>query len=236
VKALVIALVIALAAPAYASHCHETTPVVGLAHCRRFGWWSHVASLGFEVGAVALRFDPGAISTDAYGTHADGTLATYHVAGAGPVSAMGVRVREMLSWGRHFHVGSEADMAAIVDGPALVVADTTARTDAMTMRGGGSLGVAKLIIGEHVAVGGLALGGELAPGLRIATYTLDQLPPDVKGPAQAAFVLEAHARAELWLSPQISLAGEAGVNVLAQRDVTLGIALAVHLIPYDGAR
>ena len=82
----------------------------------------------------------------------------------------------------------------------------------------------------------IAKAHELAPGLRIATYSLAELPPGVKGPAQAWFVLEAHARAELWLTPQISLAGEAGVDVLRAHDVTASLAIGFHLLPYDRAR
>lgn len=236
-RAVVVVLALAaFAAPARASHCHETTPVVGLEQCRRFGWWSHIGTFGLEVGAVMLHFDPGVVATDAYGTKPDGTLATYHVVGAGPVTAAGVRIRMMLSWGRHLHIGGEADLADIVDGPALAVADTAARSTMTLSDAGGSLGAAKLVVGEHVAIGPVTFAGELAPGLRIATYTLDMLPPAVTGPAQAWGVIEAHARAELWLTPQISLASEAGCDVLRPHDVSVSVAIGLHMLPYDNAR
>jgi hypothetical protein len=237
-RTLAIALVGMLVAPAiaHARHCHDTSPVVGLSRCRRFGAWSFNSSLALEVGPVAMRLDPGSIATDAYGTLADGTLATYHVVGAGPVTAAGVRIRDYLSWGRNFHIGAEADIVGIVDGPVLVVADTAARTTTTPAHAGGSIGVAKLVVGQHATAGGLTLGGELAPGLRIAEYSLPELPRSVKGPGQAWFVLEAHARAELWLTPQISLAGEVGTNLLNARDITLGVAIGIHLLPYDRAR
>jgi hypothetical protein len=233
-----VALALGIFAPAVAEaghHCAEVSPVVGLERCRRFGWWSHAGSMSFEAGAVAMRFDTGPIDSDAY---VRGTSQHYDVIGSGRrVSATGGRIRETLSLGRYFHLGGEADLAQMLDGPSLVLVDPTARDDAASTATGsrGSIAVAKTLVGAHVAAGRFTLAGELAPGIAITNYTLASL-PDATGTAQLWLVLEAHARAELWLTPQLTIAGDAGLDLVHPDNVTFGVTVGIHLMPFDRSR
>jgi hypothetical protein len=237
VKSAVVALALIIA-PAVAEaghHCAEVSPVVGLERCRRFGWWSHGGSMSFEAGAIAMRFDTGPIDSEAYER---GSSARYDVIGTGRrVSAVGGRIRETISIGRYFHLGGEADLAQMLDGPSLVLVDPTARDDAASTATGssGSIAVAKMVFGAHVAAGPFTIAGELAPGIAITNYTLASL-PDATGTAQLWLVLEAHARAELWLTPQVTIAGDAGFDLVHPDNVTFGVTVGLHILPFDRSR
>jgi hypothetical protein len=236
---IVVAAMLAVPGIAEANHCTEVSPVVGYEQCRQFGWWAHAGMFSVEVGPVMMRFDPKAIDTQASGADPDGTATTYHVVGSAtqPLTAVGGRIRMILNWGRHLHMGAETDITTLLEGPRLAVANISERGISMSMtQGGGEVMTGKLVIGEHASVGRLTFGGEAATGLRIANYSTTGLPPDAAPPAQAWLVLEAHARTEVWLSPQITLGGEAGLDVLQPTNVTVALMIGLHAMPFDLAR
>jgi hypothetical protein len=233
---IVVAAMLAVPGIADAGHCTEVNPVVGYARCRRFGWWAEAFPLSVEAGPVMMRFDPKAIDTRGSGADPDGTATTYHVIGAAthPLPAVGGRIRMILNEGRNFHIGVETDVTTLLEGPRLAVANISEHGSSMSMtQGGGGVMTGKLVIGEHAGVGRFTIGGEVATGLRIANYSTTGLPPDAAPPAQAWVVLEAHTRGEVWLSPQITLGGEAGLDVLQPTNVTVALMIGLHAMPFD---
>jgi hypothetical protein len=240
-RALIVAVSVLVPAVAHArgSHCREVSPTVGHQRCTRFGAWSHGAAMWWDFGVSALRFSPRPI--DAFSsTLRDGSLATYHVTAAAgderPVTASGFRLRQGIG-GRTFYFASELDLAPITTGPALV-ADVATRgiSTTMTSTTGGWVTQDKLGLGAHVSVGPVLLATELMPGLRMASYTSQQLPDAVHAATQAWFVLDLHQRADVWLTPNVSLGFEVAVDLAHHDDVGVGLTLGLHITPYDRTR
>lgn len=221
--------------------CHEVSSIVGYQRCTRFGYWSRGATFWWDLGLVTMRFDPKPIDGFATARQADGTTTQYHLVSAPgddrSISTTGLRFRDLISFGHAWYVGGELDLTSITDGPTLV-ADVTARGATMTMDTGthGFVSQNKVIIGRHVPVGPLTFAGELGPGFRIASYQTSALPDQVRGAAQAWFVLEAHAKVDAWIAPNFSLGVSGGVDLVHARDVSLALTLGLHLTPYDRTR
>ncbi len=236
---IALAIVLGLCGVAEAGHhCFETSKVVGYRQCHRFAGWSNTVGVWWELGAVALRFDPDPIETVATGANG----ATYHVTSMPgdhrSVKATGVRFRNMASFGA-WYFGSELDFASITDGPQLeadVVSRDTGVSTTMDTGTHGFVMASKLAVGRRARFGALAFGAELAPGARIAVYSSSALPDGATGAAQAWFVLEAQAKADVWIAPNFTLGASAGVDLMQDHDVSLAITLGAHLVPYDHLR
>lgn len=226
-RALVLALaIVAATGPrARASHCHEVSNVVGYEHCRRFAWWSHSWPVMWDFGAVAMSYTPPDALAGAPATHvASGS------AEAAPIEATGVRVRELWGFGRVFYAGSEIDLAWF--GDAHLVSDGRPVTS-------GSIAQMTAVVGVHHGLGPLLFGEELAPGAREVfgpPPAMPQPPGKRAPPLDAAFVLDLHEKIDLWLTPFVSLGVEGGVDLVNPRDVHLGVALGLHLAPFDNTR
>jgi hypothetical protein len=235
-----VALALALPRLAEASHCHETSHVVGREHCSRFGTWSTGFPLWWEFGAVALRFDPKPIDGKS-AAMANGEPAIYHVVGAPgdnrPISALGFRLRHTLAFGRHFYFGGEFDWASITGGPRLVT-DVAARTTTVTMTGemGGLVAENKLLVGVHETFGLVTLAAELGPGVRMAVYSTDLLPASAQPPAQPWFIAAAQVAAHAWMTPHITLGVTAGTDLLRGDELSVGVTVGFHFMPFDLTR
>jgi hypothetical protein len=232
-KALLV--VVALVAPrlADAKGCHDVSRVVGYSRCSGFGWWSLTSALSWELGVASLRFDPKPIDTSV--TTATGT---YHLVAADdrPITAFGGRFRSLIGFPHQLYLVGQFDIAPMTSGPQLVV-DYAARggpATSMLSTTGGFVSQDTVAFGVRTALGPITVGGELGPGMRIATWSARQLPDEVRAPAQLWLLLEARAKADVWLSPDFSLGFAASTDVLRTGDYAFAITLALHAVPYDG--
>jgi hypothetical protein len=235
---------LAVVAPgiASASHrCHETSNVVGYQRCSGFGWWTGGAGLAWELGASLLRIGPELIDAKASASTAGGTV-DYHVH-ADPqdsraLVAEGARVRALVSLGRSLYIGSDVSIGPITRGPRLV-ADVSSRgiTQTVPAAGGGIVMQMVWAFGMRRRVGSFTLGAELAPGMRIATYSssgLSSMP--IRPPGQAWFVFDVQPAISYWLTPNVSLAAIGGIDFIHPDAASAGLVLGLHLAPYDGVR
>ncbi len=211
-KALLI--LVALAAPrrAEAKGCHEVSRVVGYSRCWRFGWWSSTSAMSWDAGASWLRFD--ARPSDAM------------AADDRPVTALGFRGRALIGFPHQLYVVAQADLAEMIGSPQLI----TARGGSMPSPSGGSVGQETLALGWRTPLGPLTVAGELAPGARLTKWTAG----DIALSAAWSFLLQARAKADVWLAPGWSLGVAAGSDVLHLGDYSVAITLGLHVVPYDG--
>jgi len=130
-----------------------------------------------------------------------------------------------------YHVGFEfafADLAATM--PLMAAARETG-PDGMSVPVGGSIAQSKLLVGTRADFGPATLIGEVASGVQVAMY--DNL---ASPPSQFWFLVELHAQANVWLTPQLTVGALAGVDVLEPNVAQLSLVLGYHLRAYDGTR
>jgi hypothetical protein len=106
---------------------------------------------------------------------------------------------------------------------------TTSTTGGIVMQDAVGLGV-------RSSLGPATVAGELAPGFRVAMWSAEQLPDQVRAPAQAWFVLRARAAASLWLTTNVTLGFVAETDTVRTGDYAVGVSLGIHMFPYDGMR
>ncbi|MDB4959767.1 MAG: hypothetical protein JWO36_7336, partial [Myxococcales bacterium] len=136
---------------------------------------------------------------------------------------------------RHLYLGGEFDWASITSGPRLV-GDVTARGTTTTMGGstGGFVAEGRMLIGMHATFGSITLAADVGPGLRIASYTTNELPDDLRPPAQAWVLIDGHVRANAWLTPHVTLGVQVGRDLLRGDNVDVGMTFGIHFVPFDG--
>jgi hypothetical protein len=215
--ALVVALVVAPQLAEAHRSCREESAIVGYELCSRFGSrWSGFATVWWEFGVAALRFDPKPLD---HATALDDR----------PISAVGGRFRWLAGIGRTWFFGTELTVASVTGGPRLV-ANAVARdaTTTMDTATAGLVAQPEFVVGAHRTYGLVTLGTTVGVGGRVAL-----LDPNL---APAWFVLDGHAKADVWISPNVTLGVDASIDVLRSGDYTVGLSLGLHLLPYDRTR
>jgi hypothetical protein len=229
VSVKIIALVALVPAVAEAGHCHEVSHVVGYERCSRFGAWSRPPSIWIEGGMVALRIDPGRIDADA--SSASGLVHLSSAPGdTRGINASGGTFRDLIGF-RGGYFGSETDVATFSDGPQLVV-DASPRGGVAMASSSGTIFQAKVLIGYRQLYGPLSLALEAAGGFRGVTF--DAM--GAQGPFEMSGLVEAHARADVWVSEHWTVGAEVATDVLRMHDDAIALTLGVHLTPWDGLR
>ncbi|HEY1556744.1 MAG TPA: hypothetical protein VGF94_18035 [Kofleriaceae bacterium] len=146
------------------------------------------------------------------------------------LDVIGGQARVLARNGR-YHVGFEfafADLAATM--PMMSAARETT-PGGMTSPIGGDITQSKLLIGTRADLGPVTLIGEAASGVQIAMY--DNL---ARPPSQFWLLMEAHAQANVWLTPQVTLGALAGIDVLDPSVAQLSVVVGYHLRAFDGTR
>lgn len=91
------------------------------------------------------------------------------------------------------------------------------------------------VFGMRVRAGRISGGGELAAGFHRADLR-DANDLEVATIDSTSTMLEGRARLDLWLTPQLSIGGVAGVELDHPSDLSAGVMLGFHFAPYDGSR
>src|SRR5205823_14245173 len=85
------------------------------------------------------------------------------------------------------------------------------------------------VAGVHVGLGAVAIDGELAGGGRfVETATQSRYAIDGEG------VVEARARAALWVSPWVTVGGVLGTSMIARGEWTAGLFVGGHSWAFGG--
>jgi hypothetical protein len=229
------------------SSCKDTSDTVGISHCRHFGAWAQEAELprfifGMEIIDHQFLTPP----VDVTGTVAhEGTTYTFRVSSMSPstapvhANALAVRIRLGGVTKGPFYGAIETDLGGLTSGPTLGtegMADGYQPTyDSPYTMYSAFHGV----VGARAKLGMLALSAELAGGLRMLTFMVsDQLGSCASSGSAviATGELEARARADVWVSPHMTVGASVGTSLIDRDDRTIAVGITGHMRAFDGAR
>jgi hypothetical protein len=170
----------------------------------------------YEAGVVRSRIDTG-----------DGHLAQGYA----------IRFSPRVAVHPHLYIGGELD-AGSLDGQ-VATPPSAYRTTGGEMNPAtavtGKLGAVRFVVGTRARAGMISAGAELALGMRSAELE-DQWGVQIGTVDSMAPTLEGRGRLDVWLTPQFTIGGIAGVDLSQSRDVTAGLMLGFHWGNYDGVR
>lgn len=227
--------------------CIDDTDVVGYRQCTKFGngWGMNprVPRMFVELGTNVRQFSAAASAREGTVSHGSESFMyrTVTPEGGGDASAAAAvasNLRIGVGLGHGLYAGIEGELGALTNTPARVemmssgvfgAPEIEART-ALLFGGAG-------FVGARVSHGRASLSIEGAGGARNVRYRYassyrycDEVSiVDVVTP-----VLEARARAELWLNPWFTVGAQAGSNVAAKGDWMTGFYLGIHSRAFGG--
>jgi hypothetical protein len=228
--------------------CFETTDVHGYRECTDFGAWrARRSAIAIELAAVTSYVDLSGVEASGDITHSDGSTYTYRVVGedlgaSGFVAARGLALRTLVH-GRHVYGGLESSFSVIDTDEHRIYMESGAMLSPHVVGTTGALGIvgtrrfADQLLGS-LAPHGISVGAELAAGVRLTSIEAESqkgacITTDTTQHVSPA--LEARARADVWLSPNVSL-GVWGGSDLVTRAPSAGLVLSSHFRPFDGTR
>jgi len=144
-----------------------------------------------------------------------------------PMDVVGGQLR-VLARNGFYHVGFEfvfADLAAVMP---MTSARSVTGEGGMSIPTAGDVAQSKLLVGTRADLGPATFLGEVAGGVQVAMY--DNLD---KPASQMWLLLEAHAQANLWLSPRLTLGALASVDVVDPSLASFSLVVGYHLRDFD---
>lgn len=231
--------------------CVDDSDVVGFRHCTKFGAWAanmRLPKFFVELGSSMRAFQSGL--PDRTGTVQHGleqfsyrvVMPTSSSGGASRDVAMLSDVRMGVGLPHNLYTGFDLELGGLV-APATATAEMTTTPGAY-----GSPNVSQgngMVIGFSGIAGYRAVGrrGSLAiegaGGLRSVRYKFDSSYHDCATSTTIVdnrSVVEARARAEVWLNPWLTAGVTLGSNVLERDDWMAGIYLGAHSRAFAGGR
>jgi hypothetical protein len=153
-----------------------------------------------------------------------------------------VRFGPRASLNRFLYIGGEVDIGTLstISNPSTNAAARTASgesegsiDDPMSSLSGGTLAAGKALVGAHVIAGPLSGAAEFAAGVR-DFMTHDSIGQYKEGYFGGAY--EVHGRLDLWATRTLTVGALANVDLADRKDVSVGLVVGLHFIPYDGQR
>lgn len=223
--------------------CYDSSDVVGYRRCSSYGSrWAipeHLPALALELTTWTARIDLADVEAGGAVHHSFGDDYNYRVVGAdlgGSALANGLKLR-LVGHHRGLYLGVEGAVAhlgadrrttsmATSDG----ITAMTSSADTLVM-GGAVVGIAR-------GYGRVALGAELMGGARGVVVEAES----VRGACETTdttvvghAVVEGRVRADVWLTPWVTVGAYAGKDVL-DGQASAGLSLGGHLRAFDGGR
>ncbi|MBK9037300.1 MAG: hypothetical protein IPL61_39665 [Myxococcales bacterium] len=227
------------AAPA----CYDTTDVHGYRQCSSFGaGWAipeHMPALALELSTWSARVDFGDVDVGGTVHHSFGADYAYRVVGedlGDQALATGAKLRLLGHRGR-VYVGIEGGVAAVMADDrtqqmATSDAMTSLRSSADTMIMGGA------VLGVDHPMGRLSLGAELmagGQGLVVEATSVRGACETTERHVVGRGLVEGRVRADVWLTPWITVGGFAGKDVISGQ-TSAGLGIGGHIRAFDGGR
>ena len=227
--------------------CIDDTDVHGYRHCTRFGAWGKNMRLPrffFEAG-TSMRSFPSALAGSTGSIQHGAESFSYRVVMPTADGQRDLAVMSNLRVGfgisRHLYSGLEIEFGGLAS-PASASAEMTSSgtfgSPNVEQQRGIVLGVAA-IGGYRISGGRGSLAIEGAGGERSVSYHFASAYHDCETSSTITAmrtVVEARARAELWLSPWVTAGVSVGSNVLEQSDWNAGLYLGLHTRAFAGSR
>jgi len=227
------------AAPA----CIDDSDVVGYKYCTGFGqrWGMHprVPRISVEMGTNVRQF--GGSSGTGSVWHGAENFAFRMVTPASSEGATAVAsaLRMGVGLSHGLYTGIEGELGGLTTTPSNFQMSEagTFGTPEVTQRTAMLFGAAGYL-GTRISSGRLSLALEGAGGFRSVRYRATSTYHncvDVASVDVMQGVLEARARAELWLNPWFTLGAQAGANVVAKGDWMTGVFIGIHNRAFGGS-
>lgn len=229
--------------------CIDDTDVHGYRRCTKFGAWGtnmRLPRLFLELGGGVRQFQSGLGGQHGNVAHEASQFAYRVVMPPSEASALDVAAMTTLRLGLGLRYGFYGGLELEVGGLASAA---PVRTEMMSdpgtfgspeirQRGGLVVGAAG-IGGVRASLGPASFAVEGAAGLRSVRYQFESeyhhcITTTTIGSTHQ--ILEARARAELWLNPWISAGATLGTNVLARDDWMAGVFVGFHSRAFAGSR
>lgn len=231
------------------SGCHDTSDVVGYRQCSKFGTWStttRIPLLIFEWGMAVQTFDNPLKAGSGSVSH-DGEDFSFRVSGGGGTperaeraTAVVTNVRATVASEIGIYGAGELEIGGLVEDPSR-----------MEMTSTGMYGAPKLEQTSAVAMGALAvagfqrgtkrllLGAEVVGGVRAVSYNYHSqylACEQTTSIVRARAVLEARARASVFVSPMFSVGAQLGTSLIAERDWNVGVFVGGYTRAFASGR
>lgn len=228
------------------SGCSEDNDVVGYRQCTKFGAWStnpRVPRIFVELGTNVRQFtsrlgsESGTVS---HGTENFSYRMVMPESGAVDTAMTSV-IRLGVALPHGLYAGVESELGGI----------TAQRSGTVEMQSSGTFGTPELDAQTGMYIGTVGLAGlrgstrrgsfalEAAGGMRTERYRFASTYHDCESTSAINVnqaVVEARARAELWVNPWLTAGAALGTSVLDRGDWLAGVYLGIHTRTFDGGR
>ena len=228
--------------------CSDSTDVHGYRHCTKFGAWSttmQIPLLIFEWGMAVQTFD-NPLQDGGGSVEHDGEAFTYRVSsgGAKEAPARAVAMVTNLRFGIGSRLGlygaGELEIGGLVAEPSRAEMTSTGKFGAPKLEERGAVAMGALgVVGFQRGTKRLLLGAEVAGGVRAVSYNYHSQYLSCEQSTSivvARAVLEARARASVFLSPMMSLGAQLGTSVIDDRDWNVGVFLGGYTRAFAASR
>jgi hypothetical protein len=234
------------AAPA----CVDATDIVGYRRCKRFGGWaSHTATpVLLELGAAVRTFGSPLGTASGHVSH-DSESFSYRVVGTptgrastSPPTETAVVTTARLGFGlrRGVYLAGEGELGGLVHNASRAEMTSTGMFGAPSITPSSSLVLGALAVaGVRGDTRRGTFGAEVVGGVRSVAYYYESrylACVNTTSHAVTSPVLEARARASLWLSPYVSVGASAGASVIDRGAWVTGLHLGLVTKPYGNLR
>ncbi len=229
--------------------CVDTTDIVGYRRCSRFGGWRGRlrTPILIEMGLASRTFASPLREAGGSFSHDDESF-TYRVVGRPPEgspepamdAATVFTMRLGLGLSRHVYLAGEAELGGLTrtTGHAEMTSTGMRGAPSITAGSGVVLGAAG-VLGVGGSLGPASLGVEVAGGVRSITYYYESrylACTSYLSHAVSSSVLEARARAQLWVSPFFHVGVSAGTSVVERGAWMAGVHLGFASKAYANQR
>jgi hypothetical protein len=228
--------------------CSDATDIVGYRRCTTFGRWGTHGTrrpLFVELGMATRTFaSPLREGTGTY-SHEDEQF-TYRVVGMSPgaeaprESALLSTLRIGVGLPRGFYAAVEGELGGLVRSSSQAEMTSTGNLGGPTLTPATDLALGALgVIGIRGETNRGTLGVEVAGGVRAISYRYDSHYLACETQASytvASPILEARARAALWLSPFVNIGATAGASVIDRGAWMAGLNLGFVSQAFGGLR
>lgn len=227
--------------------CHDSTDIVGYRECTGYGRWG--ANLGiplliFEVGMNVQAFASPLGERSGSVEHGEQEF-SYRVVDPGGASAPAKATAVMTTLrvgggGRGIYGAAELEIGGLVSDSSRAEMITRGEVGAPTIEETGTLAYGALgVIGAQGSTRRATFGVELVGGVRGVTYRYESrylACEQTESIATSRPVLEARARASIWLSPVINAGVVVGSSVIDRGAYMGGVFLGANTRAFGGLR
>ena len=180
------------------------------------------ARLVFEVGADHHLLSAGGFAAHGLAIHPAG-IVPYTTDGARDGEALVFQARGLVS--RELYLALELEVGVAADASATSTTGTAVLAGGILVDGG-------LAFGARIALGAVDVRPELLTGLASVSYEVTTSLGDSAATA-LVLVVEPRLAVDVWLDAHTTVDFFGGVDLIALRDVSFGLAIAFHTRPHD---